>query len=67
VDLLTAWLGFRPAQVICNLPQRGNCIAASIPLALAEAVESGRIQRGQRVLLAGTGAGVTLGGLGLIF
>ena len=67
VALLTTALGFRPDQVFLNLPQRGNCIAASIPLALTEAVAAGRIQRGSRVLLAGTGAGVTLGGLGLTY
>ena len=60
-------LGFRPDQVVYNLPTRGNCVAASMPLALAEAVESGRIRRGDRVLLAGTAAGLTLGAIALIY
>jgi 3-oxoacyl-[acyl-carrier-protein] synthase III len=60
-------MGFTPAQVIYNLPTRGNCVAASTPLALTEAVESGRIQRGDRVLLAGTAAGLTLGAIALRF
>ena len=50
-----------------NLALRGNCISASIPLALAESVANGRIQRGQRVLLVGTGAGLTLGALALTY
>ncbi len=50
-----------------NLPERGNCIAASIPLALCEAWEAGRLERGQRVLIAGTGAGLTLGAVLLTF
>ena len=67
LDLLTARLGFRADQVVVNLPERGNCIAASIPLALAEAVEAGRVRRGDRVLLLGTGAGLTLGAAALTF
>jgi 3-oxoacyl-[acyl-carrier-protein] synthase-3 len=67
IDLLTKRLGFRPDQVFVNLPERGNCVAASIPLALAEAVERGRIRRGARVVLIGTGAGLTLGAVALRF
>ena len=62
-----ARLGFRPDQVYSNLPERGNCIAASIPLALAEAVAGGRIRRGDDVLLLGTGAGLTIGAIALTF
>ena len=64
---ISSRLGFKPEQVVYNLPTRGNCVAASMPLALAEAVESGRIRRGDRVLLAGTAAGLTLGAIALIF
>ena len=67
VQSISSRLGFRPEQVIYNLPTRGNCVAASMPLALTEAVESGRIQRGDRVLLAGTAAGLTLGAIALRF
>jgi 3-oxoacyl-[acyl-carrier-protein] synthase-3 len=67
VEQLTRRLGFCPEQVILNLALRGNCIAASIPLAFAEAVEAGRIQRGDRVLLVGTGAGLTLGAVALTY
>ncbi|MBF6589344.1 MAG: beta-ketoacyl-ACP synthase 3 [Ktedonobacterales bacterium] len=67
VALLTARLGFRPEQVFSNLALRGNCIAASIPLAFAEAAHGGHIRRGNRVVLVGTGAGLTLGALALTF
>ena len=67
VRLLMSRLGFTESQVVHNLAERGNCIAASIPLALAEAVTSGRIRRSDRVLLAGTGAGLSLGALALTF
>jgi len=67
IELLTRRLGFAPEQVINNLALRGNCVSASIPLTLAEAVYSRRIRRGNRVLLLGTGAGLTLGALALTF
>lgn len=67
VAIFEARFGFRPEQVASNLALRGNCVAASIPLAFAEAVAAGRISRGQRVLLVGTGAGLTLGAIGLIY
>jgi 3-oxoacyl-[acyl-carrier-protein] synthase-3 len=67
VELVSSRLGFRREQVVSNLAERGNCVAASIPLALAEFVAAGRISRGQRVMLLGTGAGLTLGAIGLVF
>lgn len=67
IESLTETFGFEESQVVSNLSMRGNCVAASIPLAFAESVESGRIQRGDRVLLLGIGAGVTLGALDLVY
>lgn len=67
VELLHRRFGFGEHQIISNLAVRGNCIAASIPLALAEAVHAGRIARGQKVLLLGAGAGFTLGATALRF
>lgn len=67
VSLLWRRLGFRQEQVFINLAKRGNCLAASTPLALAEAVHSGRIRRGDRVLLAGSGAGLSVGGVALTY
>lgn len=67
VQLVTARLGFRDDQNFVNLPLLGNCIAASIPLALAEAADDGRFTRGDRILLAGSGAGLTLGAVALTY
>src|SRR5947209_19991210 len=65
IEQLSKRLGFTHEQVFLNLAERGKCVSASIPLALAEAVERRRIQRGDRVLLIGTGAGLTLGAVAL--
>ena len=67
LKLLTTRFGFRPGAVFVHVQERGNCIAASIPLAFTEAVQTGRIQRGDRVLLIGTGAGLSIGALALTF
>lgn len=67
IAILRSRYGFRPEQVVANIAERGNCVAASIPLGLAEAVASGRVARGDKVLLFGTGAGLTLGAIGLVF
>lgn len=51
-----------PMERVCiNLDRYGNTSAASIPLALMEAIEDGRIQSGQTVLLMAFGAGLTWG------
>ena len=64
-----AWArcGFDRDKVVVNLETRGNCIAASLPLALAEAAHQGRVRRGDNVLLVGTGAGLTLGAVALTY
>lgn len=48
-------------RVFVNVQHYGNTSAASIPLALAEALEAGRIKPGMRVLLATFGSGFTWG------
>ena len=48
-------------KVIVTVDQHGNTSAASIPLALDEGVRSGRIQRGQSLMLEGVGGGFTWG------
>ncbi len=48
-------------RVILTLEQQGNTSAASVPLALDQAVRDGRIQRGQLILLEAFGAGFTWG------
>jgi 3-oxoacyl-[acyl-carrier-protein] synthase-3 len=56
-------LGFGSAKVIDIFADHGNQVAASLPTALDIAIRDQRIQRGQRLLLIGTGAGLSLGGL----
>lgn len=48
-------------KLIVTVDQHGNTSAASIPLALDEAVRSGKIQRGDTVMLEGVGGGFTWG------
>lgn len=54
-------LGVDRDRVIVSVDRHGNTSAASVPLALDEAVRDGRIQRGQKVLLEGVGGGFTWG------
>ena len=54
-------LGIDPAKVIVTVDRHGNTSAASVPLALNEAVADGRIQRGQIVLFEAMGGGFTWG------
>lgn len=54
-------LGIPPEKVVSNLAKYGNTSAASIPLALDEAVRDGRVQAGHTLALSGFGAGLTWG------
>src|SRR5690606_40943002 len=55
--------GLRPESLVTNLERYGNTASASIPIALAEALDAGRINDGDLVLLAGFGAGMTWGSM----
>jgi len=50
-------------KVVLNIERFGNTTAGTIPLALCEAHEVGRLKRGDLVLLASVGAGFTVGGV----
>ena len=54
-------LGISEEKVISTVARHANTSAASIPLAMAEAVEDGRIQPGQLLLLEAMGGGLTWG------
>jgi hypothetical protein len=56
-------LGIDPARLAVTVDRHGNTSAASIPLALDEYVRSGRIKRGQNVLLSAVGGGFTWGAI----
>jgi 3-oxoacyl-[acyl-carrier-protein] synthase-3 len=61
IQSATEKLGVDPAKVIINIERFGNTTAATIPLALNDAVCSGRLKKGDLVLLASVGAGFTVG------
>lgn len=54
-------LGVPDEKVINIVSEYGNCVAASLPMALSCAVADGRIKRGDTILLLGTGAGMSVG------
>jgi 3-oxoacyl-[acyl-carrier-protein] synthase III len=54
-------LGIAPEKVVITVDRHGNTSAASIPLALCEAVGDGRIKRGDLVLMEAMGGGFTWG------
>jgi 3-oxoacyl-[acyl-carrier-protein] synthase-3 len=61
IDAVADRLGAKPSQLFVNLEKHGNTSAASVAIALDEAVTSGRIQRGDLVLMIVFGAGLTWG------
>ncbi|MCD1258471.1 beta-ketoacyl-ACP synthase III [Paenibacillus athensensis] len=65
--LLRRKLGIAEEQLMYIARDHGNTIAASIPMGLHEAVRQGRISRGDKVLLLGTSAGFSLGGVALAY
>ena len=54
-------LGLSPEQVIVNIDRYGNTTAATIPLATRDALQSGKLHKGDVVIFAAVGAGFTVG------
>ena len=65
IDAVVKRLGADPAKTFINIHKYGNTSAASIPIALAEAVEEGRIKPGSRILLTAFGAGLSVAAVAL--
>jgi 3-oxoacyl-[acyl-carrier-protein] synthase III len=66
VRILTATarkLGISVDRVVMSVDRHGNTSAASIPLALDEAVRAGKVRQGQRLVLEGVGGGFTWGAI----
>ena len=61
IDASAHKLGIAPEKVVMTLDRHGNTSAASIPLALADAVADRRIKRGNLILLEAMGGGFTWG------
>ncbi|MEO8072600.1 MAG: beta-ketoacyl-ACP synthase III [Acidobacteriota bacterium] len=61
-DAVATRLGVCEEKVYSNIAEHGNTSSASIPIALDECIESGKIKEGSLVLLTAFGGGVTWGG-----
>jgi 3-oxoacyl-[acyl-carrier-protein] synthase-3 len=61
IDAVGERLGAKPEQLFVNLHKYGNTSAASVAIALDEAVDSGQVHRGDLILLVVFGAGLTWG------
>ncbi len=65
IEAVAKGLGFPMERIFVNLDRYGNTSAASVPLALAEAVDSGRVKVGDRIVFVAFGAGFTSGAVAL--
>ena len=65
IESVAKGLGLPMEKMFVNLDRYGNTSAASVPIALAEAVDSGRIKIGDKVVLVAFGAGLTSGGIAM--
>jgi len=66
-DAVASRLGVPEEKVYSNIAEHGNTSSASIPIAIDECIESGKIKEGSLVLLTAFGGGVTWGGTVLRF
>jgi 3-oxoacyl-[acyl-carrier-protein] synthase-3 len=60
-DAVQERLGVSPDKVYSNISRIGNTSSASIPICLDECVRSGRVKKGDLILMSAFGAGVTWG------
>ena len=67
IDAVGKHFGIPSEKVVVNVHDTGNTSAATVPIALDQAVRDGRISRGQNVLLTAFGSGLTSGSLLLKF
>ncbi|MCX7929473.1 MAG: beta-ketoacyl-ACP synthase 3, partial [Chlorobi bacterium] len=65
IDATARRMGLTPDKVMINIDRYGNTTAATIPICLSELYYSGRLGRGDNVILASFGAGYTWGSLWL--
>jgi 3-oxoacyl-[acyl-carrier-protein] synthase-3 len=61
IDAAAKRMGLSPEKVMINIDRCANTTAATIPIALSEAVDQGRLERGDLVLMTGVGGGLTWG------
>ncbi len=65
IESATKSLKMDPQRVFVNLEHYGNTSSASIPIALCEAIDEGRVKPGDRLVMVGFGAGLTWGACAL--
>ena len=65
IEAVAKGLGLPMERMFVNLDRYGNTSAASVPLALAEAVDSGRVKVGDRIVFVAFGAGFTSGAVAM--
>lgn len=63
IDAVGKHFGIPSEKVVVNVHDTGNTSAATVPIALDQAIRDGRIRRGQNVLLTAFGSGLTSGSL----
>ena len=61
MTLMCKKLGIPLEKMMFTIQEYGNNVAASIPFAFAKAIEAGKIKRGDKVMLLGTSAGLSIG------
>jgi 3-oxoacyl-[acyl-carrier-protein] synthase-3 len=61
IEMVQKTLGLRDDQVYTNIQKYGNTTAASIPIALDEALDEGRVAHGDTVVMTSFGSGFTWG------
>ncbi len=61
IDGAAKRMGVPTEKIFSNLEKYGNTSSASIPVALAEAIEEGRVKKGDKVIIVGFGGGLTWG------
>lgn len=67
LDHLARRMHIETDRVVDILADSGNQVAASLPSALHHAIASGRLERGDPGMLIGTGAGLTIGGMVIVY
>lgn len=67
IDHIATRLNIPKGKLVDIFADHGNQVGASLPTALHFGISSGKIQRGNRVLFIGTGAGLTIGGMVMIY
>jgi 3-oxoacyl-[acyl-carrier-protein] synthase-3 len=63
IDAASEKLGLPREKVVRNIHKFGNTTAATIPLAIGDALDDGRLKKGNLVLFAAVGAGFTAGSM----